>query len=57
VAAYLVEQELAAISPGDRTAAAVDLVRALEQIHRHYGTPPPAWLGVMRNGFRASEAG
>lgn len=57
VAAYLVEQELAAISPGERNAAAVDLVAALEQIHRNYSTPPPAWLGAMRNGCRTGEAG
>jgi hypothetical protein len=51
VAAYLVEQELAAISPGDRKAAALDLVNALERIHASYSTPPPAWLSAVRNGF------
>jgi hypothetical protein len=52
VAAYLVEQGLAAISPGDRKAAALELVHALERIYASYDTPLPAWLGVVRNGFQ-----
>lgn len=55
-AAYLVEQGLAAISPGDRKAAALELVQALEQIYASYGTPPPAWLSVVRDSFRTSES-
>ena len=56
VAAYLVEQELAAISPGDRKAAALELVQALERIYGSYGTPPPAWLSAIRNGLRTGES-
>jgi hypothetical protein len=55
VAAYLVEQGLAAISPGDRKAAALELVHALERIYASYSTPPPAWLNAVRNGLRTSE--
>ncbi len=54
-AAYLVEQGLAAISPGDRKAAALELVHALERIYASYDTPQPAWLSIMRRGFRTSE--
>jgi hypothetical protein len=56
VAAYLVEQELEAISSGDRMAAALELVQAVERIYASYDTPPPAWLGVVRNRFRMGAA-
>lgn len=56
VAAYLVEQGLAAISSGDRMAAALELVQAVERIHASYGTPPPAWLGVVRSRIQRSES-
>jgi hypothetical protein len=51
VAAYLVEQEVAAIPPGYRKAAALELVQAVERIYKSYSTPPPAWLMAVRNEF------
>lgn len=56
VAAYLVEQELAAISSGDRRAAALELVQAVERIYASYSTPPPAWLDVVRSRIRRSDS-
>ncbi|MFL5537735.1 MAG: hypothetical protein ACJ8J0_02000 [Longimicrobiaceae bacterium] len=56
VAAYLVEQELAAISSGNRMAAALELVQAVERIYASYSTPPPAWLDVVRSRIRRSDS-
>lgn len=56
VAVYLIEQELAAISSGDRSAAALELLQALERIYESYSTPPPAWLNAVRNGIRTNES-
>jgi AcrR family transcriptional regulator len=51
VAAYLVEQMLAAVPPGSRTAAALELVQALEQIYHRHRAPRPAWLPAVRNEY------
>jgi hypothetical protein len=51
VSAYLIEQMLAAIAPGARSAAALELVRSLEGIYRSHSTPPPAWLSAVRNDY------
>jgi len=53
VAAYLIEQVLAAIEPGARNAAALDLVRSVEEIYTSHSTPRPAWLSAVRNEYRS----
>src|SRR5215218_4220422 len=53
VAAYLIEQVLAAIEPGAHSAAALDLVRSLEEIYTSHSTPRPAWLSAVRNEYRS----
>ena len=52
VAAYLIEQVLAAIEPGARKAAALDLVRSLESLYANHQAPRPAWLSAVRNEYR-----
>ena len=52
VAAYLVEQVLATVPPGSRSAAALELVQALERIFDRHRTPRPTWLPVVRNEYR-----
>jgi hypothetical protein len=56
VAAYLIEQVLAAIEPGSRGAAALDLVRSLESIYASHQAPRPAWLSAVRDEYRRSDA-
>jgi AcrR family transcriptional regulator len=51
VAAYLVEQVLAAVPPGERNRAAVELVQALEGIYDRHGTPRPVWLSAVRDEY------
>lgn len=53
VAAYLIEQVLAAIAPGERQGAALELVRALESIFASHNAPRPAWLSAVREEYRA----
>jgi hypothetical protein len=48
-AAYLLAQVLAAVPPGERTAAAVELLRSLETIYDHHHAPRPAWLSAVRD--------
>jgi len=55
VAGYLIEQVLAAIAPGVRRAAALELVRAVEAIYASHGAPRPVWLSAVRNEYRTSE--
>lgn len=55
VATYLVEQVLAAIPPGVRKAAALELVRAVERIYDTHRAPRPAWLGPVRDEFRGER--
>src|SRR3954447_23604641 len=52
VAAYLIEQVLAAIEPGARHAAALDLVRSLERIYASHQVPRPAWLSTVRDEYK-----
>ena len=52
VAAYLIEQVLAAIEPRARNAAALELVRSVEAIYTSHSAPRPAWLSVVRNEYR-----
>lgn len=54
-AAYLVEQILAAVPPGSRTAAALELVQALERIYDRHRTPRPAWLPAVCNEYRRDQ--
>jgi hypothetical protein len=54
VAAYLIEQVLAAVPPGARVAAALDLVGSLERIYSTHGAPRPAWLSVVRNEYQGT---
>ena len=49
VAAYLMEEMLAAIAPGERKAAALELVQGLERIYATHNVPRPAWLGAVRD--------
>lgn len=51
VAAYLVEQAVAAIEPRARRAAALDLVRSLEDFYTSHQAPRPAWLSAVRDAF------
>ena len=53
VAAYLVEQVLAAVPPGERGRAALELVHALEGIYDGHTTPRPVWLSVVREEYRS----
>lgn len=55
VAAYLIEQVLAAIEPGTRNTAALDLVRSLESTYASHQAPRPAWLSAVRNEYRRSD--
>ena len=52
VASYLMEEMLAAIAPGERKAAALELVHGLERIYATHGVPPPVWLSVVRNDYQ-----
>jgi hypothetical protein len=52
VAAYLVEEMLAAVAPGERKAAALELVQGLERIYTTHGVPRPAWLSVVRDEYQ-----
>lgn len=54
VAAYLIEQVLAAIPPGQRRSAAREVVQSLDAIYRAYGAPRPAWLSTMAVETRKS---
>jgi hypothetical protein len=54
VAAYLIEQVLAAVPPGARVAAALELVGSLERIYSTHGAPRPAWLSVVRNEYQGT---
>ena len=55
VAAYLIEQVVAAIEPGARSAAALDLVRSLESIYASHQAPRPAWLSAVRDEYGRSH--
>jgi hypothetical protein len=46
---------LAAIEPGARSAAALDLVRSLENIYASHQAPRPAWLSAVRDEYRRSD--
>jgi AcrR family transcriptional regulator len=52
VAAYLVEQVLAAVPPGERGGAALELVHALEGIYARHGAPRPVWLSAVRDEYQ-----
>ena len=52
VAAYLIEQVLAAIEPGARSAAALDLVRSVESIYASHQAPRPAWLSAVCDEYK-----
>ena len=52
VAAYLMEEMLAAIAPGERKAAALELVQGLERIYAAHGVPRPAWLSVVQDDYQ-----
>ena len=52
VAAYLMEEMLAAIAPGERKAAALELVQGLERIYTTHGVPRPAWLSLVRDDYQ-----
>jgi hypothetical protein len=54
VAAYLMGEMLAAIAPGERNAAALELVHALERIYTTHGGPRPAWLSVVRDEYQGT---
>jgi len=51
-AAYLMEEMLAAIAPGERKAAALELVHGLERIYATHGVPRPVWLNVVRDDYQ-----
>jgi len=53
VAAYLIEQVLAAIAPEKRDAAALELMRAVEGIYARHDAPRPAWLSSARSEHEA----
>ena len=55
VAMYLIEQVLAAIQPGARKAAALELVHAVERIYDSHGAPRPAWLGSVGKEYRGES--
>ena len=55
VAVYLIEQMLAAIPPGVRKAAALELVHAVERIYDSHRAPRPAWLGSVRKEYRGGS--
>jgi len=55
VAAYLIEQALAAIPPGQRRSAARELVQSLDGIYRAYDAPRPAWLSTMAVEIRKPD--
>jgi hypothetical protein len=52
VAVYLMEEMLAAIAPGERTAAVLELVQGLERTYATHGVPLPAWLGAVRDEYQ-----
>jgi hypothetical protein len=52
VATYFMEEMLAAIAPGERNAAALELVQGLERIYTTHDVPPPAWLRVVRDDYQ-----
>jgi len=52
VAAYLIDQMLAAIAPGERKAAALELVSALETFYVRREVPRPVWLSAVRGAYR-----
>jgi hypothetical protein len=54
VAAYLMEEMLAAIAPGERKAAALELVQGLERIYATRDVPRPAWLSVVRDEYQGT---
>jgi hypothetical protein len=55
VAAYLIEQVLAAIAPGARAAAVLELVRSLERIYATHDVPLPLWIGVVRDEYQGDD--
>ena len=55
VAAYLVEQVLAAVPPGERNGAALELVHALEGIYERHGTRRPVWLSAVRDEYGSAQ--
>jgi hypothetical protein len=52
VAAYLIEQMLAAVPVGSRKAAALELVNGLEKLYARHDVTRPAWLSAVRDGYR-----
>lgn len=46
---YLVQQMLLAIPRSRRAGAGVELLDAMEEVYRRYGTPPPPWLADLRD--------
>lgn len=55
-AAYLMEEMLAAIAPGERKAAALELVQGLERIYASRDLPRPAWLSIVRGEYQQGVA-
>jgi hypothetical protein len=53
-ARYLVAEMLGAIPRTERAGAGLELLDAIEAIHRRYEMPPPAWLHELRREWRAS---
>jgi AcrR family transcriptional regulator len=53
-ARYLIAEMLGAIPRDDRLGAGMELLDAIEAIHRHHEMPPPAWLHELRREWRAS---
>jgi hypothetical protein len=46
---------LAAIEPGARSAAALDLMRSLESIYASHQAPRPARLSAVRDEYRRND--
>jgi hypothetical protein len=47
-ARYLIAEMLGAISRENRPGAGIELLAAIEAIHRRHDMPPPAWLHELR---------
>lgn len=55
-AVYLVSQLVGSIQDdGERHAATLEVMRALERIYASSGTPRPAWLGAAGREFRGER--
>jgi hypothetical protein len=50
-AVYLVEQMLAAVPPGERCAAALEVVSGIEAIYDRLQVPRPDWLRTVTEEY------